>query len=143
MPSADVSTKNRLRLNGPGDSRFGVSAYPPAGQSVHTLTPLKRREQQEEEEATEKRTGLVGGLLLLGLDPHMSDRSAKDFSTELRSDKAWSFSMMSCWMLVVVLAYSEFLDTPPSTGEDTSLCCFQEPAERRERKGNITSYKAD
>lgn len=46
--SADVSTQSRLRLNGPGDSRFGVSVYPPPGQSVHTLTPAcQRREQQD------------------------------------------------------------------------------------------------
>lgn len=32
----------------PGDSRFGVSVYPPPGQSVHTLTPAcQRREQQD------------------------------------------------------------------------------------------------
>lgn len=53
--SEDVSTQNRLRLNGPGDSRFGVSAYPPPGQCVHTLTPVCQRREQQEEEETEKR----------------------------------------------------------------------------------------
>lgn len=46
--SVDVSIQNRLWLHRPGDSRFGVSVYPPPGQSVHTLTPAcQRREQQE------------------------------------------------------------------------------------------------
>lgn len=51
--SVDLSTHNRLRLNGPGDSRFGVSVYPPPGQSVHTLTPAcQRSEQQGSREGT-------------------------------------------------------------------------------------------
>lgn len=44
-------------------------------------------------------------------------------------------------MAVVVLAYSELLGTALSAGDDMSLCCFQEPMERRERNGNMTSYK--
>lgn len=34
--SVDASTQNRLRLNRPRDSQFGVTVYPPLGQSVHT-----------------------------------------------------------------------------------------------------------
>lgn len=46
--SADADTQNRLRLNRPRDSRFGVTVYPPPGQSVHTLTPAcQRREQRD------------------------------------------------------------------------------------------------
>lgn len=56
--SVDVSTQNRLRSSRPGDSRFGVSVYPPPGQSVHTLTPAcQRREQQDVSREGEQRAG--------------------------------------------------------------------------------------
>ena len=46
--SVDASIQKKLGLHRPGDSRFGVSVYPPLGQSVHTLTPAcQRRDQQD------------------------------------------------------------------------------------------------
>lgn len=51
--SRDVSTGPTR----PGDSRFGVSVYPPPGQSVHTLTPACQRREQRD--ITRKRRTLL------------------------------------------------------------------------------------